>query len=75
VIRCPSCHTRIVRKSSDGKLKIRTSILAIGKSLAGISLVEVVCKKCGTDVPIDLTMGIELEKALSEPIKRLVISK
>jgi hypothetical protein len=55
-----------VQKSGDGKLKVRTSMLAMGKSG-----VEVVCRKCGGDVPLPLEPGAELRKAMQEPAPRL----
>jgi len=67
-MRCPRCRTRIVRKSGDGKLKCRTSMLAMSKGR-----VEVVCRKCGADVAIALELGDELRKALEEPTRRLVV--
>jgi hypothetical protein len=67
--RCPGCHTRIVRKSGDGKLRARTRVLAIGNNG-----VEIVCRKCGAGVPLQLQIGPDLKKALDEPIKRLVIN-
>jgi len=66
--RCPNCRSRVVRKSRDGKLKVRTRIVAMKADV-----VEVVCQKCGADVPLDLVPGDELRKALAEPIRRLVL--
>jgi hypothetical protein len=52
----------IVYNAGNGKLKIRTTMLALTKSGA-----EVVCRRCGTDVTLDLQLGEELKKALSSP--------
>lgn len=65
-MRCPHCSARVVQKANDGKLKVRTSILAMGSEG-----VEVVCRRCGGDVPLPLEMGAELRKALeSSPAQR-----
>ncbi len=55
-----------------GKLKVRTSMLAMGA--AGV---EVVCRKCGGDVPLPLQLGSELRKAMLAPTPRrkLVLRK
>ena len=65
--RCPRCNDRIVQKSMDGKVRIRTNILAFGPDGA-----EVNCRRCGESVPLDLVMGAEMRKALG-PI--LVVRK
>jgi len=70
VSRCPKCNTLIVYAAGDGKLKIRTRMLAITKSR-----IEVVCRHCGADVPLDLTIGDKLLKALEDQPPRLVIRK
>ena len=68
--RCPRCNSRIIQKSLDGKVRIRTNVLAFGEDGA-----EVVCKKCGHGVPLDLEMGAELRKALGESGPRLLVRK
>ena len=65
--RCPSCNSLVVYHAGD-KLKIRTRMLALSETGA-----EVVCRRCGADVPIDLALGEELRKALGELPKRLVL--
>lgn len=69
-MRCPKCNNKIIHKSLDGKVKIRTSIVAFGPTGA-----EVVCQKCGTDVPVDMRLGEELSKALDAlpPPPRLIV--
>lgn len=68
-MRCPHCKARVIQKARDGKLKVRTSMLAMG-----LSGVEVVCRKCGGDVSLPLEMGEELRKALEvKPVRRLVL--
>jgi hypothetical protein len=54
----------------DGKVRIRTNIVAFSDDGA-----EVVCRKCGTDIPISLELGSELRKALGTPGPRLVVRK
>jgi hypothetical protein len=54
----------------DGKVKIRTNIVAFSEDGA-----EVVCRKCGTDIPIGLELGSELRKALDAPGPKLVVRK
>jgi DNA-directed RNA polymerase subunit RPC12/RpoP len=68
--RCPKCRSRIIQKSADGKLKIRTNIVVFGPQGA-----EVVCRKCGSDVPVDLHLGEPLRKALQESEPPLVVRK
>jgi DNA-directed RNA polymerase subunit RPC12/RpoP len=68
-LNCPKCNARIIHKSLDGKVKIRTSIVAFGPGGT-----EVVCRKCGADVPIDVHLGDTLTKALDAvPGPRLVV--
>lgn len=67
--RCPACHARVVQKSMDGKVRIRTNIVAFGDHGA-----EVNCRKCGTAVPLDLYLGDGLRKAL-EIGPRLLVRK
>ena len=69
--RCPSCNARVVQKSLDGKVRIRTNILAFGGDGA-----EVNCRRCGASVPLDLELGQELRKALADQsAPRLVLRK
>lgn len=69
--RCPNCNSRVIQKSADGKVRIRTTIVAFGPDGA-----EVNCKKCGTTVPLDLELGQDLRKALdSAGVPRLVVRK
>jgi transcription elongation factor Elf1 len=68
-LNCPRCNARIVHKSMDGKVKIRTSIVAFGPGGT-----EVICRKCGADVPVDVRLGDGLAKALDAlPAQRLVV--
>lgn len=68
--RCPHCNAKVVQKSLDGKVRIRTNIVAFG---SGGDDAEVKCRKCGHSVPLDLQLGQELRKALVGP--RLVVRK
>jgi DNA-directed RNA polymerase subunit RPC12/RpoP len=68
VTHCPHCHQRIVQKSGDGRLKIRTKIVAIdGKGIVTS------CRRCGQDVALDADPGESLQKMLSAPEPRLVL--
>lgn len=67
VTKCPQCGAVVVYVAGCGKLKIRTSMLAITAGGA-----EVVCRRCGADVPIDIHLGPEMRKAL-EGLPRLVL--
>jgi hypothetical protein len=67
-LRCPKCRTGLVQKSADGKVKIRTNLIAFDAHGA-----EAVCKKCGADIPLDVRLGPELRKALDGP--RLIVRK
>jgi len=68
-LRCPKCSTLTVF-DAGGKLKVRTRMLVITKST-----IDIVCRKCGSAVPLDLELGAELRKALDMPPTRLVIRK
>jgi hypothetical protein len=72
--RCPACNARVVQKSGDGRVRIRTSIVAFKPD----GTAEVCCKSCGAAVPIDLQLGPELRKSLeaNQPAtSRLVVRK
>lgn len=66
-MRCPNCKALVVYNAGD-RLKVRTRMLALSETGA-----EVVCRRCGGDVQLDLEIGQELRKALAETPKRLVI--
>ena len=65
---CPNCHRRLLQKSADGRVRLRTPVLVLESDH-----VIVACRHCGADVPLDLRPGSELAKALKEP--RIVINK
>lgn len=65
--RCPRCNNKVVHKSADGKVRIRTSIVAFGGNGA-----EVICQRCGADVPVEVHLGEGLLKAL-EAVPCLVV--
>ena len=67
--RCPRCNAKVMQKSQDGKLRVRTSCLVFDDSD-----VSAVCKKCGTEVPLDLSLGQSLRKAIT-PNPRLIVRK
>lgn len=67
-IRCP-CGNRVIQKSTDGRLRIRTKIVSIDSD----GRAEVVCRSCGRDLVIDLRAGDSLKKALDGPAPRLVL--
>jgi len=64
----------VVQRAQDGKLKVRTSMLAMA-----VDGVEVVCRRCNGAVRLPLELGDELRKALSDPLppkkRRLVLRK
>ena len=66
--RCPGCNHLVVY-NAGGKLKVRTTMLLIAKGG-----VQVVCRRCGEAVPLDLAVGDELVKAMADD-PRLVIGK
>ena len=70
LVRCPKCRERIIQKSMDGKLRIRTNIVVFGEDGA-----TVVCKGCGTDIPVDLVPGEVLQKAFLAKGPKLVLRK
>jgi hypothetical protein len=65
---CPHCRARVIQRGQDGRLKVRTAIIAITEKS-----VIAACKRCGGDVSLDLQPGESLVKALTQP--RLVIRK
>lgn len=68
---CPHCQKRIFQKAHDGRIKIRTNILVFKQGGA-----EIVCKRCGGDIPLDVHMGSELKKAVSlDKDPKLVLKK
>jgi len=58
--RCPHCRAVILQKSLDGKIKIRTNIVVFDEDRAIVK-----CRRCKTDVPVDVQLGAELRKALN----------
>ena len=72
VPRCPNCNGRVIQKSADGKVRIRTNIVAFAED----GTAEINCKKCGTSVPLDIELGGTLRKALdSGHEQRLLVRK
>ena len=51
-------------------MKIRTSILVFKSGGA-----EIVCRRCGADIPLDLHPGDDLRKAMEYTNPRLVLRK
>lgn len=66
--KCPKCGTRVIAKSLDGKVRIRTNIVAFDQHGA-----EIVCKNCKTTMHVDLELGESLRKALEQNSPRLVV--
>ena len=66
-LRCPECGNRVIQKSDDGRLRVRTKILSFDQEGGA----EVVCQKCGHDIPLGILPGDDLRKALDSP--RLVV--
>ncbi len=65
---CPNCHTAVIKKSQDGKIRVRTRIVAFDGMVA-----EGVCTKCGTTIPLPLELAKAFRTALGR--RRLVIRK
>ncbi len=51
----------MLQKSLDGRIKVRTNILVFDGDRAIVK-----CRRCKTDVPIDVQLGKELRKAITE---------
>lgn len=66
-IRCPICGNRIIQKTDNGRLRIRTKIISFNNN----GKAEIVCRKCGNDIEIDLQMGSDLKKIIKSP--RLIL--
>jgi len=66
--RCPCCNTRVVQKSMDGKVRIRTNCVVFSEDGTGA-----ICKKCGAEVPLDMELGESLQRALTGTSPRLVV--
>jgi hypothetical protein len=65
---CPNCHNAVIKKSQDGKIRIRTRIVAFDGLAA-----EGVCTKCGTTIPLPLELAESIRKALVR--RRLVLRR
>lgn len=65
---CPNCHTAVIKKSQDGKIRIRTRIVAFDGTVA-----EGVCTKCGTTIPLPLELADGIRKALGR--RRLILRR
>lgn len=65
---CPNCHNAVIKKSQDGKIRVRTRIVAFEDGVA-----EGVCTKCGTTIPLPLELVKGIRRALTR--RRLVIRK
>ena len=65
---CPECKARVVQMGSDGRIKLRTKLLAIDPDTG---LAKAVCKQCGAEVAVDIKAGDALVRALSAPKLRL----
>lgn len=67
MIYCPKCRTAVVKKSQDGKVRIRTRIVAFDGASA-----EGVCARCGADISLPLELSEGLRKAIFS-FRRLVV--
>jgi hypothetical protein len=63
---CPNCRTAFVKKSQDGKIRVRTRIVAFDGPQA-----EGVCTKCGTTIQLPLELSESFRKALVR--RRLIV--
>jgi hypothetical protein len=66
MIYCPKCRNAVLKKSQDGKIRVRTRIVAFDGLRA-----EGVCTKCGTTIPLPLELTEPIRKALSH--RRIVV--
>jgi len=70
-VKCPQCRARVVQKSLDGLVRVRTQgVLVFGPEGA-----VAICKQCKAEVPLDLELGAGLRKSLDAPraVPRLVV--
>jgi hypothetical protein len=65
---CPNCHNAVIKKSQDGKIRVRTRIVAFEDGIA-----EGVCTKCGTTIPLPLELADGIRKALGR--RRLILRR
>lgn len=71
IFRCQSCKNRLIQKSTDGRVRLRTKIVVFDGGRA-----EAICQQCGSAVDIDIHLGANLQKAIdlsSGP--RLILKK
>jgi hypothetical protein len=64
---CPKCHTAVIKKSQDGKIRVRTRIVAFDGELRA----EGVCTKCGATIPLPLELAKSFMALLGR--RRLII--
>lgn len=70
MIYCPKCRTAVVKRSQDGKIRIRTRIVAFDGSSA-----EGVCARCGADISLPLELSEGLRKAIFASRRLIVVGK
>lgn len=68
MIYCPKCRAAVVKKSQDGKVRIRTRIVAFDGQQA-----EGVCTRCGADLVLPLELDEGMRKAIFAR-RRLVVA-
>lgn len=68
MIHCPKCRTVVIKKSQDGKIRVRTRIVAFDGLRA-----EGVCTKCGATIQLPLELAEGIRKALTR--RRLVLRR
>ena len=66
---CPGCRRKVVQAGADGRLKIRTRLIALEKGGQTV----VVCPDCGRDVPVGLQAEPDLWSQAQPP--KLTIRK
>jgi Zn finger protein HypA/HybF involved in hydrogenase expression len=61
---CPACKRRVLQLAKGGEVKIRTKILVF-KAIGGHGIV--VCQHCGSDVRVDIRLGVRTATDLRLP--------
>lgn len=61
-LRCPQCRARLIQKSADGMVRVRTQVLVFDQAGAA----SAICRECKCAVPVDVTLGSDLRKSLDE---------
>jgi len=60
---CPTCRKKVLQKSDDGAVRIRTRILVFRSPVDAM----VVCQHCGHEVPVDISLGKSTDADVRAP--------